>query len=129
MSHPPTIVRPAPSPRRSLTGVRLATGRRELMKPNSPHFGLHMLDGFTRTEIKTSGARIVTCVGGNGPPLLLMHGNPFNHLSWHKVAPTLASEFTVVPPICAATAIARSRRAAPTIPAIRSAPWRRIRSR
>ena len=34
--------------------------------------------------------------GGNGPPLLLMHGNPFTHLSWHKFAPRLAKEFTVV---------------------------------
>ena len=55
-----------------------------------------MLDGFKRSEIKTSGARIVTVVGGSGPPLLLMHGNPFNHLSWHAVAPVLANEFTVV---------------------------------
>jgi haloacetate dehalogenase len=57
---------------------------------------MQMMDGFTRTEIKTSGARIVTVYGGKGPPLLLMHGNPFNHLSWLKVAPRLASEFTVV---------------------------------
>ena len=28
--------------------------------------------------------------------LLLMHGNPFTHLSWHKFAPRLAREFTVV---------------------------------
>jgi haloacetate dehalogenase len=55
-----------------------------------------MLDGFKRSDIKTKGARIVTVAGGNGPPLLLMHGNPFNHLSWHKVAPALAREFTVV---------------------------------
>jgi haloacetate dehalogenase len=55
-----------------------------------------MLEGFTRSEIKTSGARIVTVTGGSGPPLLLMHGNPFTHLSWLKVAPTLAREFTVV---------------------------------
>ena len=55
-----------------------------------------MLEGFKRTEIKTSGARIVTVHGGNGPPLLLMHGNPFTHLSWHKIAPRLAQEFTVV---------------------------------
>jgi haloacetate dehalogenase len=34
--------------------------------------------------------------GGSGPPVLLMHGNPFNHLSWLKVAPVLAKEFTVV---------------------------------
>src|SRR5436853_7246644 len=55
-----------------------------------------MFEGFTRTEIETSGARIVTMHGGNGPPLLLMHGNPFTHLSWRKFAPRLAQEFTVV---------------------------------
>jgi haloacetate dehalogenase len=55
-----------------------------------------MLDGFKRSDIKTKGARIVTVVGGAGPPLLLMHGNPFNHLSWHKVALPLARDFTVV---------------------------------
>jgi haloacetate dehalogenase len=55
-----------------------------------------MFEGFTRTEIQTSGARIVTVHGGSGPPLLLMHGNPFTHLSWHKFAPRLAKEFTVV---------------------------------
>ena len=55
-----------------------------------------MLDGFKRSDLKTKGARIVTVVGGSGPPLLLMHGNPFNHLSWLKVAPRLAKDFTVV---------------------------------
>ena len=55
-----------------------------------------MFEGFRRTEIKTSGARIVTLYGGKGPPLLLMHGNPFSHLSWQKFAPRLAEEFTVV---------------------------------
>src|SRR4029450_1647628 len=55
-----------------------------------------MFEGFTRTEIETSGARIVTVRGGKGPPLLLLHGNPFSHLCWHKIAPRLASEFTVV---------------------------------
>ncbi|HEX4408004.1 MAG TPA: alpha/beta hydrolase [Xanthobacteraceae bacterium] len=53
-------------------------------------------EGFTKTEIKTSGARIVTVHGGKGPPLLLMHGNPFSHLSWQKFAPRLAEQFTVV---------------------------------
>ncbi len=53
-------------------------------------------ENFTRTEIKTSGARIVTVHGGKGPPLLLMHGNPFSHLSWFRIAPKLAQEFTVV---------------------------------
>jgi haloacetate dehalogenase len=55
-----------------------------------------LLDGFKRTTIKTGGAAIVTVVGGSGPPVLLMHGNPFTHLSWHAVAPELARHFTVV---------------------------------
>jgi haloacetate dehalogenase len=55
-----------------------------------------MFENFTRREIQTTGARIVTVYGGNGPPLLLMHGNPFTHASWHKFAPRLAQDFTVV---------------------------------
>ena len=55
-----------------------------------------MMEGFKRSEIKTSGATILAVHGGSGPPLLLMHGNPFTHLSWHKFAPRLAKEFTVV---------------------------------
>ncbi len=55
-----------------------------------------MLEGFSRRDIQTAGARIVSVTGGSGPPLLLMHGNPFTHLNWHKVAPVLAREFTVV---------------------------------
>ena len=55
-----------------------------------------MFENFTRREIQTSGARIVTVYGGNGPPLLLMHGNPFTHPTWHKFAPRLAQDFTVV---------------------------------
>ena len=39
----------------------------------------------------------INCViGGNGPPLLLLHGYPQTHVMWHKVAPALAKEFTVV---------------------------------
>jgi haloacetate dehalogenase len=49
-----------------------------------------------KMTIPTTGAEIVTVKGGDGPPLLLMHGNPFNHLSWNKIAPRLAQDFTVV---------------------------------
>ena len=35
-------------------------------------------------------------MGGNGPPLLLLHGNPLTLVSWHKIAPSLAQDFTVV---------------------------------
>ena len=35
-------------------------------------------------------------VGGEGPPLLLLHGHPQTQAIWHKVAPQLAERFTVV---------------------------------
>lgn len=35
---------------------------------------------------------------GSGPPLLLLHGYPETHLTWHKVAPRLAEQFSVVVP-------------------------------
>jgi haloacetate dehalogenase len=34
--------------------------------------------------------------GGQGPPVLLLHGNPQTHVMWHKIAAPLAREFTVV---------------------------------
>lgn len=57
-----------------------------------------LLKGFTKETILTKGASIVVSHGGQGPPLLLLHGNPFTHVSWHKVAPRLAERFTVVLP-------------------------------
>ena len=35
-------------------------------------------------------------VGGDGPPLLLLHGHPQTHAIWHRIAPTLLEHFTVV---------------------------------
>src|SRR5579859_2421284 len=55
-----------------------------------------MFEGFTLTHIDTSGARINLRHGGSGPPLLLLHGNPLTHVMWHKIAPRLAQDFTVV---------------------------------
>lgn len=60
-----------------------------------PH-GPELMPEFERRKIKTSGAEINFAIGGSGPPLLLIHGNPLTHVSWHKVAPSLAQSFTVV---------------------------------
>jgi haloacetate dehalogenase len=53
-------------------------------------------DEFSRAEITTSGATITALHGGAGPPLLLLHGYPQTHVMWHKVAPFLARDFTIV---------------------------------
>jgi haloacetate dehalogenase len=57
-----------------------------------------MFEGFIRTEIETGSARIHLRHGGKGPPLLLLHGNPLTHVSWHGVANRLAEHFHVVCP-------------------------------
>jgi haloacetate dehalogenase len=57
-----------------------------------------MFEGFTLTQIPTSDpqVRINLRYGGQGPGLLLLHGNPLTHVTWHKIAPALAERFTVV---------------------------------
>ncbi len=36
--------------------------------------------------------------GGAGPPLLLLHGFPQTHAIWHRIAPMLCDQFTLVMP-------------------------------
>ena len=55
-----------------------------------------IMPGFALKDIETSGATIRLRHGGEGPPLLLLHGNPMTHVAWHKVAPRLAKNFYVV---------------------------------
>ena len=55
-----------------------------------------MFEGFEQLQIQTSGTTINLVKGGDGPPLLLLHGYPQTHTMWHKVAPLLARDFTVV---------------------------------
>jgi len=57
-----------------------------------------LFPGFARKRIRTSGAIINLVTGGEGPPLLLLHGYPETHAMWHRMAPQLAREYTVVCP-------------------------------
>ena len=47
---------------------------------------------------RANGIDIHLRLGGNGPPLLLLHGFPQTHVIWHKVAPELARRYTLVMP-------------------------------
>ena len=55
-----------------------------------------MFEGFERQRIDVGSAEINVLAGGDGPPLLLLHGYPQSHVMWHKVAPRLAEDFRVV---------------------------------
>lgn len=57
-----------------------------------------LFPGFAERRIRTAGAEIFLRTGGNGPPLLLLHGYPQVHVCWHKIAAELARHCTLVIP-------------------------------
>jgi haloacetate dehalogenase len=57
-----------------------------------------MFEGFTLERVDVGDAELRVRYGGSGPPVLLLHGHPRTHVTWHKVAPVLAEQFTVVCP-------------------------------
>jgi haloacetate dehalogenase len=57
-----------------------------------------VFDGFTLSMIDLGEVALRVRHGGEGPPLLLLHGHPQTHVMWHKVAPRLARDFTVIAP-------------------------------
>ena len=55
-----------------------------------------LFPGFRQRRVRASGANINLVSGGEGPPVLLLHGYPETHAMWHKVAPQLARDYSVV---------------------------------
>jgi len=55
-----------------------------------------MFEGFELSMVDIGEVVLRVRYGGNGPPLLLLHGHPQTHVMWHKIAPRLAKDFTVV---------------------------------
>jgi len=53
---------------------------------------------FTLEHVPVPAGRLRLRRGGEGPPLLLLHGNPQTHAMWHKVAPQLAKRYSVYCP-------------------------------
>lgn len=75
--------------------VSVSSGK--LSKAVTVHGAAPLLDGFRLLDVDVGdGITIRSAVGGEGPPLLLLHGHPQTHVTWHKVAPALARQFTVV---------------------------------
>lgn len=60
------------------------------LDPLFPGFQAHWVDG--------PAGKIFARVGGEGPPVVLIHGFPQTHAEWHKIAPALAKTHTVVCP-------------------------------
>ncbi len=54
------------------------------------------IPGFSTHTAAVNGQTITYSKGGDGPPLLLLHGFPQTHAMWAGVAPILARHFTVI---------------------------------
>ena len=57
-----------------------------------------MFEGFALATYDVGEATLRVRHGGSGPPVVLLHGHPRTHVTWHRVAALLAGEFTVVCP-------------------------------
>lgn len=55
-----------------------------------------LFPGFASCRIDGAAGAIFARFGGEGPPLVLIHGFPQTHVEWAAVAPALAARFTVV---------------------------------
>jgi haloacetate dehalogenase len=57
-----------------------------------------LFEGFSVLDCTTPRVRFAGVRGGEGPPVLLLHGYPETHATWHAVAPALAVRYTVIIP-------------------------------
>lgn len=56
------------------------------------------IEGFRQMRVATNGVTLAVHRGGAGPALILLHGYPQTHMTWHRVAPRLAEHFDVIIP-------------------------------
>ena len=55
-----------------------------------------MFANFQKQYVNTTEAKINLVKSGSGPPVLLLHGYPQTYMMWHKIAPLLAENYTVI---------------------------------
>src|SRR4051812_4421423 len=63
---------------------------------HAPNLSAGFTDTFTSRYIDANGIRQHAVIGGDGPPLLLVHGWPENWYAWRMVMPELARHYTVI---------------------------------
>ena len=53
---------------------------------------------FSHNTVSVNGIQMHYVIGGQGDPVVLLHGWPETWYEWHKVMPALAKNYTVIAP-------------------------------
>jgi pimeloyl-ACP methyl ester carboxylesterase len=62
----------------------------------APNLPAGFTDTFTSRYVDAGDVRLHAVIGGNGPPLLLVHGWPETWYAWRLLMPALARDFQVI---------------------------------
>ena len=62
----------------------------------APNLPPRFADTFTSRYVDTGELRLNAVIGGDGPPLLLVHGWPQTWYAWRMLMPGLARDFQVI---------------------------------
>jgi len=79
-----------------MTSPSTSTPTGPLSVSGAPNLPAGFADTFTSRYIDTGDVRLHAVVGGEGPPLLLVHGWPETWYAWRLLMPALAREFEVI---------------------------------
>ncbi len=80
----------------SSSSTRLPTPEGPGSVSGAPHLPAGFTDTFTSRYIDTGELRLHAVIGGDGPPLLLVHGWPQTWYAWRLLMPALARDFQVI---------------------------------
>src|SRR5215216_4010631 len=84
------------APTAETTSASLPTPEGPGSVSGAPNLADGFTDTFTSRYIDTGDLRQHAVIGGEGPPLLLLHGWPENWYAWRLVMPELARDFEVI---------------------------------
>src|SRR4051812_50170760 len=77
---------------------RLPRLPRRIRPSSSPHTDRAVFEDFSLERVDCGDVTLRVRHGGSGPPVVLVHGHPRTHATWHRVAALLADRHTVVCP-------------------------------
>jgi len=77
-------------------GGLAATSSAASRPPDAPHLPPGFSKTFTSQMVNAGGIRQHVVIGGDGPPLLLVHGWPENWYQYRALMPALARDYTVI---------------------------------